>query len=107
MKHGHPQQSLQGGLEEIRHVIVGQRLALRVLEVLRYKAVFEADRANGVVDILDLSSILSNFFTSSLMLSQNKLECLSMETLSSQVLDFEGKARANSIGGPFRCFLLG
>ncbi len=30
-----------------------------------------------------------------------------METLSSQVLEFEGKARANPIGGPFRCFLLG
>jgi hypothetical protein len=35
----------------------------------------------------------------------NKLERLSLETLSSQVLEFEGKARANPIGGPFRCFL--
>jgi hypothetical protein len=30
-----------------------------------------------------------------------------LETLSSRVLEFEGKARANPIGGPFRCFLLG
>jgi hypothetical protein len=32
---------------------------------------------------------------------------LSLETLSSQVLEFDGKARANPIGGPFSCFLLG
>jgi hypothetical protein len=32
---------------------------------------------------------------------------LSLETLSSQVLEFEDKARANPIGVPFRCFLLG
>jgi hypothetical protein len=37
----------------------------------------------------------------------NKLEGLSLETLSSQVLEFEVKARANPIGAPFRCFLLG
>ncbi len=36
-----------------------------------------------------------------------KLECFCMEILSSQVLEFEGKARANPIGVPFRCFLLG
>ncbi len=30
-----------------------------------------------------------------------------METLSSQVLEFEGKARANPIGTPFRCSFLG
>ena len=35
------------------------------------------------------------------------LEGLPLETLSSQVLEFEGKARANPIGAPFRCFLLG
>jgi hypothetical protein len=29
-----------------------------------------------------------------------------LEKLSSQVLEFEGKARANPIGAPFRCFLL-
>jgi hypothetical protein len=28
-------------------------------------------------------------------------------TLSSWVLEFKGKARANPIGSPFRCFLLG
>jgi hypothetical protein len=32
---------------------------------------------------------------------------LPLETLSSWVLEFEGKARANPIRGPFRCFLLG
>jgi hypothetical protein len=36
----------------------------------------------------------------------SKLEVLPLETLSSQVLEFEGKARANPIGGPFRCFFL-
>jgi hypothetical protein len=36
----------------------------------------------------------------------NKREDLSLETLSSQVLEFEGKARTNPIGGPFKCFLL-
>jgi hypothetical protein len=44
---------------------------------------------------------------SSLMTRPNKLEGLSLETLSSQVLEFEGKARANPIGLPFRCFVLG
>jgi hypothetical protein len=37
----------------------------------------------------------------------NKLEGLPLETLSSLILEFEGKARANPIGAPFRCFLLG
>jgi hypothetical protein len=36
----------------------------------------------------------------------NKLDRLSFETLSSQVLEFEGKARAETIGAPFRCFLM-
>jgi hypothetical protein len=36
------------------------------------------------------------------MMRPNKLEHLSLETLSSQVLEFEGKARANPIGAPFR-----
>ncbi len=34
-----------------------------------------------------------------------KLEGLPLKILSSQVLEFECKARANPIGGPFRCFL--
>jgi hypothetical protein len=46
-------------------------------------------------------------FPSSLTMRPNKLEGLSLETLSSQVLEFEGKARANPNGAPFRCFLLG
>jgi len=37
----------------------------------------------------------------------DKLEGLSSETLSSQVLEFEGKARANPIGVPLKCFILG
>ncbi len=37
----------------------------------------------------------------------NKLEGLPLETLSSQVLEFQGTARANPIGVPFGCFLLG
>ncbi len=36
------------------------------------------------------------------MTRPNKLEHLSLEALSSQILDFEGKARANPIGGHFR-----
>jgi hypothetical protein len=46
-------------------------------------------------------------FYSSLMARLNMLDHLSLETLSSQVLEFEGKARANPIGAPFRCFFLG
>jgi hypothetical protein len=45
-------------------------------------------------------------FSLSLIMRPNKLEQLSLETLSSQVLEFEGKARVNPIGVPFRCFLL-
>jgi hypothetical protein len=37
----------------------------------------------------------------------NRLEGSSLETLSRQVLEFDGKARANPIGASFRCFLLG
>ncbi len=37
----------------------------------------------------------------------NKLEDLSLETLSSQVLEFEGKARANPIGAPLDASFLG
>jgi len=46
-------------------------------------------------------------FPSLLMMRPNELEHLSMETLSRQVLEFEGKARANPIGAPFSCFLVG
>ncbi len=34
------------------------------------------------------------------MTRPNKLESSSLETLSCQVLEFEGKARANQIGAP-------
>jgi len=41
------------------------------------------------------------------MTKPNKLEGVPLVTLSSWVLEFEGKARAKPIGGPFRTFLLG
>ncbi len=46
-------------------------------------------------------------FPSSLTRRPNKLEDLSLETLSRQVLEFEGEARANPIGALFRYLLLG
>jgi hypothetical protein len=55
----------------------------------------------------DQVSMLLNFFPSSMMMRPNKLKGLSLETLSSQILKFEDKSRANPIGVPFRCFLLG
>jgi hypothetical protein len=42
-------------------------------------------------------------FNSSLTTRPNKLNGLPLETLSSQVSEFEGKARANPIGGTFKC----
>ncbi len=55
-----------------------------------------------------LVSILLNVLSSSQTMRHDKLEGSSpLETHSSWVLEFEGKARANPIGGPFRCFLLG
>ncbi len=41
--------------------------------------------------------MLLNIFSLSLMTRPNKLERLSVETLSSQILDSEGKARANHV----------
>jgi hypothetical protein len=55
----------------------------------------------------DLVSMFKNFFPSSLTTRLNKLEGIYLETLSSQLLEFEVKARANPIRVPFRCFLLG
>ncbi len=52
-------------------------------------------------------NLIKLFFPSLLTMIPNKLERLSLETLSGKVLDFEGKARANPIGAHFRCFLLG
>jgi hypothetical protein len=46
-------------------------------------------------------------FSSLLMARPNKLRHLCLETFSSQVLEFEGMGRANTIGATFRCFLLG
>jgi len=41
------------------------------------------------------------------MTRPNKLKGLPSVTLSSWVLEFEGKARANPIGAPFSCSFLG
>ncbi len=41
------------------------------------------------------------------MTRPNKLDRSSLETLSSQVLEFEAKARANPIGAPLRASFLG
>jgi hypothetical protein len=69
-------------------------------------AVEENKESHEAVPLHQVSMLL-NFFPLSLTMRPNKLEVLSLETLSSQVLEFEGKARANPIGVPFRCFLLG
>jgi hypothetical protein len=45
---------------------------------------------------------LKTFFPSSLTARPNKLEGFPLVTLSSWVLEFEGKTRENPIGGPFR-----
>ncbi len=52
-------------------------------------------------------SMLLNIFPSSLMTRPNKLQGSSSETLSSQVLEFEGKARANPNGVPLDASFLG
>jgi hypothetical protein len=65
----------------------------------------EKERHNSESD--SQVSILQNLFSSSLTFRTNKLELLFLETLSSQVLEFKGKARANPIGAPFRWYLLG
>jgi hypothetical protein len=59
------------------------------------------------VRVLGLVEKLKNFFSASLTTRPNKLEGLSLETLSSQVLEFEGKARANPIGAPLDASFLG
>ncbi len=41
--------------------------------------------------------MLLNFFPSSLTTRPNKLEHLSLETITSQVLEFEGAARADPL----------
>jgi hypothetical protein len=63
--------------------------------------------ADGVSKICSQVEMLLNLFPSSLTMRPKKLEGLPSETLSGRVLEFEGKARANPIRGPFRCFLLG
>jgi len=53
------------------------------------------------VQDVDLESMLQNLFPSSLTTRPNKLECLALEILSNQALEFEGKARANPTGTHF------
>jgi hypothetical protein len=86
-----------------------RQVLLRLEQREREEAVRQEEE---VVDLAEDPSGKSgvNFikkFPSSLMTRPNKLECLSLETLSSQVLEFEGKARVGPIGAPLRCFLLG
>ncbi len=67
--------------------------------------------SESAIDIFGLKfdqvSMIQNFFPLSLTTRPNKLEGLPLNTLSSQVFEFEGKARANPIGVPFRCSFLG
>jgi hypothetical protein len=68
----------------------------------------QLQRLDGALTLLDNQcQCYKTFFPSSLTTKINKVEGWSLETLSSQVLEFEGKARANPIGAPFRCYLLG
>jgi hypothetical protein len=48
-----------------------------------------------------------SFFPLSLTNRLDKVEGFPSETFSSWVLEFEGKARANPTGEPFKCFLPG
>jgi hypothetical protein len=50
-------------------------------------------------------NIIILFFPLSMMTRGNKLVRLSLETASCQILDFEGKARANPIGAHSASFL--
>jgi hypothetical protein len=59
------------------------------------------------VDELFRSQCYKTFFTLSLTMRPNNLELLSSQTLSREVLEIEGKARANPTGEDFRCFLFG
>jgi hypothetical protein len=83
------------------------------MDVSYFESAFTADEPllspldKNFVETVNQVSMFENFFHLSLMTRPNKLEHLSLETLSSQVLEFEGKARANPIGAPFRCFLFG
>ncbi len=73
---------------------------------LAYWALSSAMKEKSFITFTPVVEVII-LFSSLQMTRPNKLECLSLETFSSQVLEFEGKARVNPIGGPFRCFLLG
>jgi hypothetical protein len=64
-----------------------------------------AMKENSLIRLALVVNVIKTFFPSSLMMRPNKLQCLSMEILSSKVLEFEVKARPNPIGVPFRSFL--
>jgi hypothetical protein len=81
---------------------VDGRLGLRGL-VLQF---LQLDLAVALFRLVILALMLFNFFPLSLTTRPNKLKGLSLDTLSSQVLELECKARDNPIGVPFRCFLL-
>jgi hypothetical protein len=75
--------------------------------LLAYSTPTLAKKEKRFYNIVTWCQCFNTFFPSSLIMRPNKLEGLSLETLTRQVLEFVGKARANPIGGPFRCFLLG
>jgi hypothetical protein len=70
-----------------------------------YENLLITDRKSFIT--LDPGVNFIKLFPSSLTMRPNKLEHVSLETLSSQVIEFEGKARANPIGAPYKCFFLG
>ncbi len=71
--------------------------------------VIDLFRQLGLVNLQTWSTVPLNFSPSSLLTKPNQLEGLSLETLSSQVLEFEGKALAlaNTTGAPFDASFLG
>jgi hypothetical protein len=68
---------------------------------LAYFASASATKEKSFMTLTPRVNVLK-LFSSSLMMRPNKLKGLPLEILSSQVLEFEGKVRANPIGGPFR-----
>jgi hypothetical protein len=84
------------------------RLSWKGLAGTNALAYYEKSSLKAVKSFITLATGVNviKLFSIALTMRSNKLKHLSFESLSSQVLEFEGKARANSIGALFRCFLL-
>ncbi len=82
-------------------LLANSRLAWKIFPGTNILAYFVLSSATKTKSFKRLTPD-KTFLTSSLMTRPNKLGGLALETLSSQVLEFEGKARANPIGVPFR-----